>query len=98
MEQTLGHVTVSQNLRAALGRQQRIAPAWLPIQYPVHGRVASIPGYGTNWSLRASARALRAMTRTLASQPLDAALFHTQVTSLFAVPMLRTLPCIVSLD
>ena len=98
MEQTLGHVTVSRNLRAALGEQQRIAAAWLPVTFDVHGPAARIPGYGSNWSLRASARALMALCRTLATQPVDAALFHTQVTSLLSVPLMRRLPSIVSLD
>jgi glycosyltransferase involved in cell wall biosynthesis len=98
MEQSLGHVTVAKNLSGAIARQANVRATWLPIDFGVRGLGARVPLYRSNWSVRASARALGALAGTLARQRHDALLFHTQVTSLFSVPLMRRMPSVVSLD
>jgi glycosyltransferase involved in cell wall biosynthesis len=98
MEQTLGHVTHARNLAQALDGRPEISPVWLPIEYGVQGIARFLPLYRGNWSVRASWRARRALTAALRSGPLDALLFHTQVTSLFSVDRMRRMPTVISLD
>lgn len=98
MEQTLGHVTHARNLWAALRERPAIEPAWLPISFGVGGIARLLPYYRGNWSVRASWRARRALDAAEARAPLDALLFHTQVTSLFSVGRMRRIPSVISLD
>jgi len=98
MEQTLGHITHSQNLRAALSRQTAIAPTWIEIPFEVTGLERYIPAYRDNWSIRASLRARRRLSRELGLRRHDALFFHTQVTSLFSPRVMRRIPSVVSLD
>src|SRR5205807_8727240 len=57
-----------------------------------------MPLFRSNWSVRASLRARRAIDAALSAQPHDALVFHTQVTSLFSAAIMRRLPSIISLD
>lgn len=98
MEQTLGHVTHDRNLREVVAQQTDVAPTWLPISFDVQGPARLVPLLRSNWSVRASWRARRALDRALAAQPHDVLLFHTQVTSLFSVALMGRLPTVVSLD
>lgn len=98
MEQSLGHVTVAKNLLSTLGTQTAVTPTWLPVDFGVQGLSARLPLYRSNWSVRASWRAQRALARAQAAKRHDAILFHTQVTSLFSVPLMRRVPSVVSLD
>lgn len=98
MEQTLGHVTHARNLAAALNARPEVTPVWLPITFDVQGMARFLPLYRGNWSVRASWRARRALDGALKRGPLDALLFHTQVTSLFSVDRMRQIPTVISLD
>jgi hypothetical protein len=98
MEQTLGHVTHSRNLRAVAGTRADLDGTWLPIPFDVRGPARLVPLIRSNWSVRASWRARRALASALASRPHHALLFHTQVTSLFSLDVMRRLPTIISLD
>ncbi|MBI4494748.1 MAG: glycosyltransferase family 4 protein [Chloroflexi bacterium] len=98
MEQTLGHVTHFRNLRDAAAEYTDLLPTWLPIPFEVRGPACLLPLLGSNWSARASWRARRALGLALASTPHDALVFHTQVTALFSLDLVRRLPAIVSLD
>jgi glycosyltransferase involved in cell wall biosynthesis len=98
MEQTLGHVTHYQNLRLAAERQSAIVPTWLPVAFPVAGFERYVPAYRDNWSVRASVRARRMVSRELSQRHYDALFFHTQVTALFSPRLMRRIPTVVSLD
>jgi glycosyltransferase involved in cell wall biosynthesis len=98
MEQTLGHVTHAKNLRQTLAERPELTPVWLPIAYGVKGLARLVPYYRNNWSFRASWRARRALDAALGGSPVDALLFHTQVTSLFSVERMRRSPTVISLD
>jgi glycosyltransferase involved in cell wall biosynthesis len=98
MEQALGHVTHYRNLRALTDREPDIDPVWLPIPFDVRGLPRMVPLFRSNWSVRASWRARRALHAVRARARIDAAVFHTQVTSLFSIDTMGQVPSIVSLD
>jgi glycosyltransferase involved in cell wall biosynthesis len=98
MEQTLGHVTHYRNLRAVVGQHRDVVPTWLPVPFDVSGRARHVPLVRSNWSVRASWRARRALRRALVAQSHDAVVFHTQVTALFSLGVIRRVPAVVSLD
>lgn len=98
MEQTLGHVTHHLNLVTAVQRQSALAATWIPVPFSTAGLERLVPGYATNWSIRASIRARRRLGQVLAERRHDALFFHTQVTSLFSVGLMRRIPTVVSLD
>lgn len=97
MEQTLGHVTHFQNLQGAVRDHADVSATWLPIPFAEHPAAGLLPPL-RNWSVRASLRARRALGRALAAAPHDALMFHTQVTALFSLGLMRRVPTIVSLD
>jgi len=96
VEQTLGHVTHSQNLAVAIARR-RIRPTWIPIPFDP-GQLRHVPVLRSNWSARASWRARRALGPAVARGDLDAILFHTQVTALLSIGYMRRVPSVVCLD
>jgi glycosyltransferase involved in cell wall biosynthesis len=98
MEQTLGHVTHSQNLQSALTERSDLLATWLPISFDVVGGARYVPLLRSNWSIRASWRARRALGAALRKAPHEALVFHTQVTSLFSVDLMHRYPTVVCLD
>jgi glycosyltransferase involved in cell wall biosynthesis len=86
LEYALGHITHAENLKATL--PEGIDPRYVEIPYSV------LPSL-KNWSLRASLTAWRGLK---SAGKLDGLFYHTQITTLFAAPMLRRTPGIVSLD
>ncbi len=95
MEQTLGHVTHYRNLRSAIEADGRLGATWFPLAFPPAGRVESLPLIRGNWSVRSSMRARHLLTP---DQVGDAVFFHTQVTTLLSVGLLRRIPSVISLD
>src|SRR3954465_11011587 len=98
MEQALGHVTHARNLQTLVAERDDIASTWLPIPFETRGAARLVPLLRSNWSVRASWRARRALNAALTSRPHDALVFHTQVTSLFSVGLMRRYPSLMSLD
>jgi glycosyltransferase involved in cell wall biosynthesis len=98
MEQTLGHVTHHQNLARWVAEDAGICPTWMPITYDAPDVWERIPGVRGNWSLKASLRARSAVNAALRARAFDALLLHTQTVALFALPAMRRVPAIVSLD
>ena len=99
MEQTLGHVTHGLNLRRAIETDPSVCPVWLPIGYDGEDRWERVPGVKNNWSLKGSLRAKDALAKVLSKgEKLDALFIHTQTLALFAVPLMKRVPTIVSLD
>ena len=97
LEYSLGHTTHAQNLKRVLAARPEITPAYVDLPYDgLAGAWTRLPGVRSNWSLRASLGAylaLRGRARTL-----DAALFHTQVTSLLSPGLMQQMPSVISLD
>ncbi len=98
MEQTLGHVTHYKNLRAAVDADPAVEATWYPLGFPPRGSLETLPPIRRNWSARASLRARRLLTRDSACERYDALLFHTQVTTLLSIPLMRRVPTVISLD
>ena len=98
MEQSLGHVTHADNLRAIVSDDPLVLPCWLPIPFPVSGVPARLPFYGSNWTVRSGIRARRAIRRAHAEAPLDALFIHTQVPAVLSWDWLAKVPTVVSID
>lgn len=98
MEQTLGHVTHHKNLARWVTEDASLCPTWMPIAPEKADRWERVPVLRNNWSLKASLRARDALQDALRREPLDALFLHTQTVALFAVPFMRRVPSVVSLD
>ncbi|HVA89336.1 MAG TPA: glycosyltransferase family 4 protein [Chloroflexota bacterium] len=98
MEQTLGHVTHYRNLRSTIDAEPSVNPTWIPLAFPAHGTLETLPGLRDNWSARASLRARRVLARRHAASTYQALFFHTQVTALLSTGLMRRVPSVVSLD
>jgi glycosyltransferase involved in cell wall biosynthesis len=97
LEYSLGHVTHADNLKAVLRRDRGVQPSYIDLPYDrTPGWWSGLPGVRSNWSLRASLGAYLGLRRHTAR--LDGALFHTQVTSLLSVGVMRRVPSVISLD
>ncbi len=97
LEYSLGHITHSDNLKRFLAGHPEIDPLYVDIPYDGTPMPALLrPLLHDNWSVRASLAAKRGLAPH--AQELSACLFHTQVTSLFSVGLMRRVPSIVSLD
>jgi hypothetical protein len=97
VEQTLGHVTHYQNLRAVAARRSDLSPIWLPIAFDP-GPSRLLPVLGSNWTARASLRSRRALDSLPAAECPEAIFFHTQATALFSVRIMKRIPSAVSID
>ena len=98
MEQTLGHVTHYKNMRTAIDRERGVDATWYPLDFAPRGALETLPPFRGNWSARASLRARRLLARDRAADRYQALFFHTQVTTLLSVPLMRRVPAVVSLD
>ncbi len=97
LEYSLGHTTHAQNLKRVLAARPEISPTYIDLPYDgLSGAWTRLPGVRSNWSLRASLGAYLALRGR--AQSLDAALFHTQVTSLLSPGLMRQMPSVISLD
>src|SRR5690606_9689480 len=85
IEQSLGHLTHHRNLEAFLERDPSVEPVWVPIPYTADDAWERLPLVRSNWSLRGGLRSLAAVRACLRAGPVDALLFHTQITALCAV-------------
>src|SRR5262245_14492203 len=95
MDQALGHGTHPPNLEATLEARADVDPTWLPIPFDVSGPSKLVPLLRSNWSVRASWRARRALNAVLTSRAPQALVFHTQVTALFSVGLMRRIPSLI---
>jgi glycosyltransferase involved in cell wall biosynthesis len=97
LEYSLGHTTHAQNLKRTLEGDSRVAPHYIDLPYDsTPSWWSKLPGIRSNWSVRASLGAYFALKSQ--AHRIDAALFHTQVTSLFSAGLMQRMPSVVSLD
>jgi glycosyltransferase involved in cell wall biosynthesis len=97
LEYSLGHVTHAENLKNVLMRDAGVRPTYVDLPYDqTPGWWSRLPGVRSNWSLRASLGAYLGLYPRAKS--LDGILFHTQVTSLLGVGLMRNIPSVISLD
>lgn len=98
LEQTLGHVTHHRNLESRVADDPSICPHWLPIFPEQNDLWQRLPFVRGNWSLQASLRARCALRESGRQHRLDALFLHTQTVALFAVPYMKRIPTVISLD
>jgi glycosyltransferase involved in cell wall biosynthesis len=98
IEQALGHITHHQNLARWVEEDADICPSWMPIEGHKSDIWNRIPVIRNNWSLKCSLRARDAIEAAVRVQPLDALFLHTQTIALFAIPFMRHIPTVISLD
>ncbi|GAB4214582.1 MAG: glycosyltransferase family 4 protein [Roseiflexaceae bacterium] len=98
LEQALGHVTHSQNLRANVLRDPQVQALWGLVPWETAGLAQHIPVYKTNWTVRAGLRARRALQTMARGTPIDALFFHTQVPAVLARDWIARIPSVISLD
>src|SRR5687767_3100864 len=98
MEQTLGHVTHTQNFRQWVELDAEVVPTWIPVSFYAPDHWNKAPLVRDNWTLRASLRARAQVQAVLRSERLDGLFFHTQVTALFAQRLMDRIPTVVSMD
>ena len=98
LEQSLGHITHAKNLLTNVALDPEVRAHWGLIDFEATGVAGRIPIYRSNWTVRAGARAYRAVARMNRQTRLDALFFHTQVPAIVAQRWLRKIPGIVSLD
>ena len=99
LEYSLGHITHAQNLKCALQGDASVQPRYFEIPFentPLPAFWNKVGPVRNNWSARASLAAYYSL-RSVRSD-VDAAFFHTQVTSLFSPGLMRRIPSIISLD
>ena len=97
LEQTLGHITHTDNLRRLVPRSDDIDATFVPIEFDVDGWAARVPGY-RNWTVRAGLRARRAIRKVRAQRSLDAMFVHTQVPAILMPDLVKRIPTVISLD
>jgi glycosyltransferase involved in cell wall biosynthesis len=97
LEQTLGHITHTDNLNRLIPGCDDIDATFVPVAFESAGWSARIPGYG-NWTVRAGLRARRALRRVRAERSLDAMFVHTQVPAILMPDVVKRIPTVVSLD
>lgn len=97
MEQTLGHVTHYRNMRAAIDDDPSVRATWYPLPFPPRGTLETLPPVRSNWTVRASLRTRRLLSRGYVAT-CDALFFHTQVTALLSERLMRRVPSVISLD
>lgn len=98
MEQTLGHVTHTQNFQHWVARDQDVEATWIPVWFYAADHWSRTPLVRHNWTLRASLRARSQVQAVLRAVRLDALFFHTQVTAIFAQRLMDRIPTVVSMD
>jgi glycosyltransferase involved in cell wall biosynthesis len=98
MEQTLGHVTHTQNFQHWVALDRDVEATWIPVWFYAADHWSRTPLVRHNWTLRASLRARAQVQAVLRAVQLDALFFHTQVTAIFAQRLMSRIPTIVSMD
>jgi glycosyltransferase involved in cell wall biosynthesis len=98
MEQTLGHVTHSQNFQRWVAEDHDVIATWIPVEYHAPDRWQKVPVVKDNWTLRASLQARDRIQAILRMNRLDGLFFHTQLTAVFARSLMTRIPSVVSMD
>ena len=95
MEQTLGHVTHTENFRHWAAKDPEITPTWILVSFDTPDPWDFIR---RNWTVRASLQARAQVQAVLRTERLDGLFFHTQVTALFAERLMAKIPTVISMD
>ena len=97
IEQTLGHLTHSDNLRRLLAESPLIEVVAVPLPPDAFGWLRRVPVL-SNWTFRLSGKARQLIGRLQRHDPVDAMFVHTQVVAVLLGRWMRMIPTVVSLD
>jgi glycosyltransferase involved in cell wall biosynthesis len=97
LEQTLGHVAHGLNIERALAAETDIRPEVIRVGFTEPAGLQRLPGLRT-WSWRASMAARDGLRARMQDGPLEGIFIHTQVASLLATDIMKSVPTIISLD
>jgi glycosyltransferase involved in cell wall biosynthesis len=98
VEQSLGHLTHSQNLEAILGRYSSIDAHWVRPSGQANGLIGRLPVLGSNWTVQAGWQARHGLSELTQHTKIDGLFFHTQVPAVLAQKWVRRYPTIISID
>jgi glycosyltransferase involved in cell wall biosynthesis len=98
LEQTLGHVTHSQNLQANVPSDLSVNAYWGLLGAETTGLARHVPLYKSNWTVRAGFKARKIITALDRRVGLHALFFHTQVPAVLSIRWMQRIPSMVSLD
>jgi len=98
LEQTLGHVTHSQNLQTNVLNDRSIDAHWGLLAWETSGLTRHVPLYNRNWTIRAGLRARKIIAALHRRVGLDGLFFHTQVPAVLSTRWMKRIPSVVSLD
>ena len=98
LERSLGHRTHADNLAQILPTEPGIDAELFEVPWDVEGLPAKVPGFNSNWTIRAGLRARRGIRQMHRAKRLDALFIHTQVPAILAPDWVRRVPTVVSLD
>jgi glycosyltransferase involved in cell wall biosynthesis len=97
MEQTLGHVTQTLNLKRFLAAQAGVEAHWFEVPFRPDELLFHLPPVSLNWSLRGSLY-VRQLLCNSDLESLDALFVHTLTIGLLATDVYRRVPAIISMD
>src|SRR6476619_3444727 len=97
IEQTLGHLTHSDNLRRLLADSPVIELIAVPIPEDSFAALRKVPVL-SNWTFRLSGKARQQIRRLQRTHPVQAVFAHTQVIAVLLGRWMTKVPTIVSLD
>lgn len=95
-EYTMGHVPYIDNLDRTASSRDDIDLDVVRLPFPVDGALGKLPGYSTNWSVRASVLARCVPARRW--RDAEVVLVHTQTSTLLLPGRMRAVPTWVSTD
>src|SRR5437870_1447117 len=98
LEQTLGHVTHSENLQTNVPKDFSVDAHWGLLTWETAGLSRHVPIYHRNWTIRAGFKARKIIAALHRSIGLDALFFHTQVPAVLSTRWMQHIPSIISLD
>ena len=84
LEQSLGHITHSDNLARLLPHQHVVDPELFLVPWDTTGLQAKLPVFRSNWTVRAGVRARRGIREMHRRRRLDALFVHTQVAAVLS--------------
>ena len=97
LEQTLGHVSHAGNLRRALADAAGVDIRWRDLSFDQPRLRDRVPPR-SNWTIRSSLDARRAVREMHREAPLDCLFVHTHVPATLMGPIMARIPTVVSID
>jgi glycosyltransferase involved in cell wall biosynthesis len=98
VEVGLGHKTLYELFRSAIGTAPSIDPSWFPIEIGPDDIMAKIPKLRHDYVVRGGIKGSLKLRAAMREDAFDVAFFHTQMVAVFCTDIMNSVPSIVSLD